>query len=59
MKCLDCHEFFEARNSQEMLQKRMPHYNLKHYKMMKECTEEKRKIWMDKFYVSWQKAKSK
>jgi len=57
MKCLDCEKTFKAQTSGEMMQTMMPHYMADHADLMKEGTEEKKKVWFEKFNKNWEEAK--
>jgi hypothetical protein len=57
MKCLDCDKEFEAETQEEMMQTMMPHYMSDHKDIMEKGTEEKRKVWMEKFNKEWNKSK--
>ena len=57
MKCLDCEKTFKAETLEGMMQTMMPHYMSDHADLMKEGTEEKKKVWMEKFNKDWEEAK--
>ena len=56
MKCPDCEEKFKAETPKEMMQTMMPHYMEKHKDIMAEGTDEKMKVWMEKFNKDWEEA---
>ena len=57
MKCLDCDNTFKANSSDEMMKVMMPHYMSDHKDIMESGTEEKKKVWMEKFHKDWEEAK--
>ena len=59
LKCPDCDRVFESETPQEMLKILQPHYMSEHQDVMKNGTEEKQKIWMEKFHKDWEEAKEK
>ena len=56
MKCLDCDNTFKANSSDEMMKVMMPHYMSDHKDLMASGTEEKKKVWMEKFNKNWEEA---
>ena len=57
MKCLDCEKTFTSNSPDEMMKTMMPHYMSDHKEIMKEGTEESKKVWMEKFHKNWEASK--
>ena len=53
-KCPDCDEVFRSETSDEMMKILMPHYMEVHQEMMKNGTEEDKKVWFEKFNKDWE-----
>ncbi len=56
IKCPDCDKEFSAETEKEVLDKIHPHYMDAHKDIMKDGTEAKRNIWMERFHKDWENA---
>ena len=59
IKCPDCDEEFSAETEKEVLDKMHPHYMDVHQDIMKDGTEAKRNIWMERFHKDWENAEER